>query len=98
MTVIELQAAASNLTSGPSWYWGGSSHPWFLFGFLFWLLPLLVFGLLIFLAARWLYRAGSRENFPRSVNTSSITILEQRYAKGEITKEQFEQMRRDLQQ
>jgi putative membrane protein len=94
--MIANQAILSHAAASPNWYWGGSFHPWFLFGFFFWLLPLIVFGLLVVLAARWLYRGGNSENFPHGASTSSLTILEERYAKGEITKEQFEQIRKDI--
>jgi putative membrane protein len=98
-----IEITLSSLSANQWWNSGGSSHPWFFFGFLFWLLPVFVFGLIIFLAARWLYNAGGqRNNNNNNMNNISggsraVAILEERYAKGEITKEQFEQMRRDLQ-
>ena len=64
--------------------------PWFVFGFLFWLVPLGVFGLLVFLLARWLAHPSS------SANGQARSIIAERYAKGEIAREQFVQMTRDL--
>ncbi len=53
---------------------------------LFWVLVILGIVVLV----KWL--AGSA---PRS-ETRAIDILKERYAKGELTREQFEQMKRDL--
>jgi putative membrane protein len=91
-------AGLMGLVFNQGWNPGGasSSHPWFFFGFLFWLLPLFAFGLLIFLAARWLTRSGGHEVYPRSTS-GALRIIDERYAKGEITKEQFDQMKRDVQ-
>jgi len=83
------------LVSGQSWFAGASFHPWFLFGFLFWLLPLFVVGALIFLAARWLFR--TTEHSVGLLASGALSILEERYARGEITKEQFAQMKKDIQ-
>jgi len=83
------------LLFGQSWSAGGLFHPWFLFGFLFWLLPLLVVGALIFLAAKWL--VNGTQQHPGGPSGGALAILEERYARGEITKEQFAQMKRDMQ-
>jgi putative membrane protein len=53
---------------------------------LFWVLVILGIVVLV----KWL--AGST---PRS-ETRAIDILKERYAKGELTRDQFEQMKRDL--
>jgi putative membrane protein len=74
------------------WHSGTSFHPWFFFGLGFWILPIIVFGVIVFLVARWL---ASPKGY--SGNNTGLTILEERYARGEITKEQFAQMKRDLQ-
>ncbi len=69
---------------GPWWYGTGS------FGILAWLYPLILVGLLVlgaYLVARTLARA------PRD---RALEILRERYAKGEIDRETFERMKRDL--
>jgi len=81
------------LLSGQSWFAGAPFHPWFRFGFLFWLLPIFVVGAVIFLAARWLFKQPEHASF----SGGALSILEERYARGEITKEQFAQMKKDLQ-
>jgi putative membrane protein len=62
------------------------------------LMMVLVWGGLILLAV-WLVKSlfPANSQTPRSQpSTSAIDILNQRYARGEITKDQYEQMRRDL--
>ncbi len=60
----------------------------------------LVVGVLIVVGIVWLIAALVRgpelpaRNLP--VNEAPLDILKRRYAKGEITKEQFEEMRRDI--
>lgn len=69
---------------GMGWGWIGLGMVHML---LFWILVIL--GIVVL--ARWL-AAGPRDEFlPRAID-----ILKARYAKGEITREQFEQMKRDL--
>jgi putative membrane protein len=74
----------------------GSFYPFFFpfhfgwFGGIF-----LVF--IIFFAIRWLLWPWRRNYHPyRQYRDDAHNILRERYAKGEITKEQFEQMMRDL--
>jgi putative membrane protein len=87
--------ALSGPLFGQSWFAGAAFHPWFLFGFLFWLLPLFVVGALVFLGARWLLR--QTKNPIGLSGAGALSILEERYARGEITKEQFAQMKKDIQ-
>jgi putative membrane protein len=72
------------------------------FGFIGLLLMLLFWGGLIFLAV-WLVRvifsSNSNNNSfsPRSSNgENALEILAQRYARGEITREQYEIMKQDI--
>ncbi len=79
-------------------YQYGWGHPmwgmWGAWGIGMGLMMLVFWGLIIValvLGIRWLVTQG-RE--PRS--DSALDILRQRYARGEITKDQFEAMKRDL--
>lgn len=77
--------------------WGG--YGWL--GMMFGGLMMLVFwgGLIVlgFLAIRALARSGSAQpGSPASGGNRALDILKERYARGEITKEQYEQMRQDL--
>ncbi|HID51826.1 MAG TPA: SHOCT domain-containing protein [Anaerolineae bacterium] len=80
------------------WWGQGFSWGWMLFGglmmILFWggLIALIV------LAVRGLTGVGSSTvtPAPASASNSALRILQERYARGEITKEEYEDMRRDL--
>lgn len=65
------------------WGWG-MGFGW-IFMLLFWALVILG----IVALAKWLFSAGGSGKRP-------LDILKERYARGEINGEQYEQMRRDL--
>lgn len=70
------------------WMWDGGM--WF--GWIFWLI---IIGIIVWLLIN---RSGQFRN-QNQINPnpeSPLDILKKRYAKGEITKEQFEQMKKDL--
>jgi putative membrane protein len=73
------------------WGWGN-----FWFGWIFWLA---IIGLIIWLIINSSRRSHYNQNqyFPQSPQKETpLDILKKRYAKGEITKEQFDQMKKDL--
>lgn len=69
------------------WAWGAGGIVMMLMMLIFW--GLVIAGLV--LGIRWLVRFG-----PRSASDSALEILRQRYARGEINREEFEAKRRDL--
>ena len=71
--------------------WGGG---WSIFGAVHMLLwwGLLIFGIAVL--AKWLFTGDSREE--RQVGNRALEILRERYARGEIGKEEFELRKRDL--
>lgn len=73
--------------AGGPWFWGPS---WWPFG------PLLMLGfwVLVVVLVAWLLR--SRRSSQQRPQDSALEILRVRYAKGMITREEFEGMRRDL--
>ena len=80
------------------YYWGWGMHPmWWIggaWGIGMMLMMLVFWGLVIagiVLAIRWLATQG-RESRP----DSALEILRQRYARGEINREEFEAKKRDL--
>ena len=88
---------------GYGYGWGGMMGPWMMggyggFGFPFmggiWMI---VFWVLILGGVVWLvqvFARGTGSSAPQG--ESLLETLKQRYAKGEITQEQFEQMKQDL--
>jgi len=71
---------------------GGFFFPFFIpFGFLIFLFIIFALSRLLFWPWAWGWRRGHWYH-----HDEAEEILRQRYAKGEITKEQFDQMRRDL--
>ena len=68
----------------PMWWWGWGMMAMM---FLFWVL--FVVGLIV--GIRWLVGKGKEQK-----QDSALEILRQRYARGEINKDEFEARRRDL--
>jgi putative membrane protein len=65
-------------------YWGG--------GVVMWLLLLVAVGVLVYFLVKASQAGGLRPTLPET----PLDILKKRYARGEITKEQFDQMKKDL--
>ncbi|MAT59455.1 MAG: electron transporter RnfE [Ignavibacteriae bacterium] len=62
------------------------------FGWLFWIV---IIGLVIFLIVRLTNQKTGSQNIQS--NENPLDVLKKRYARGEITKEEFESMKNDLQ-
>ena len=71
------------------WGWG-----WGLFGVLHTVLWWVLIVLGIAVLAKWLFRSGAQEG--RTAGATALEILKERYARGEIGKDEFEQKKRDL--
>lgn len=77
--------------------WGyGFGWGWFMmmFGGILWIAVLVV---LVWALIRWFERKGQANGSSTHVGSSALEILNQRYARGEIDSETFEQMRERLQ-
>ncbi len=72
--------------NGNGWNWG-----WGLFMVFFLLVFLAIVTIVVIRLLRGIDRAGYH-----SRNDEPLNIAKERYAKGEITKEQFEQLKKDL--
>ncbi len=58
------------------------------------LIPLILIGLVVAFAVGW--RPGNVQQPPRPQEPSALDILKARYARGEISREQYQDMRQDL--
>jgi putative membrane protein len=61
-------------------------------GIFMWIIFLIAIGLLIY----FIFQVQKTKNQKSSENESPLDILKMRYAKGEISKEDFERMKKDL--
>lgn len=80
-----------DMMNGYNW-WGGMPYMgmgYMIFGFLFW--SLLIIGIVYLIV--WLIR---KSNTPTSQTHSALDILKERYAKGEIDKQEYEEKKKDL--
>ena len=77
------------------WMMGNWGMGWFgmIFMVLFW--GLIIVGLVFLI--RWLIQAtGGRRHSGVSMSSSAMNILKERYARGEINRDEFESMKKDL--
>lgn len=73
--------------------WGSMMHYGFGYGGMFmWILFLIVVGLLIY----FILQAQRGKDQTSTDGESPLEILKRRYAKGEITKDQYDNMRKDI--
>lgn len=74
---------------GMGWGWLGM--------ILFWLVPLLVVIVLVAAAIKYLTGGGSRSGpEPTAGRSDALAILEERYARGEIEREEYLRKREDI--
>ena len=88
MKPVLVQGGAYDWGMHPMWgFWGAWGIGMMLFMLLFW--GLVIVG--IVLGIRWLVSQGKE-----SRSDSALEILRQRYARGEINKDEFDAKKRDL--
>jgi putative membrane protein len=82
---------------GPEWGmmggWGG--YGWFgILHMIFWVAVII----LIIAAIVWFFRSGSHASAPGRIERRSpgLDVLEERYARGEINREEYLQKKRDM--
>jgi len=109
VVLLILAAACALLAFAPwgrTYGWGMMGGPWMSGGWgmmgmmLIWPILLLVLVVLCVVGAVWFAQSASRSATPSAgagaTGESPLDILKRRYAGGEITKEQFEEMRKAL--
>ena len=69
----------------------GSDWGWGIFMMFFWLVFLVVVAVVVIRLLR-----GHNHNIDHNHRADPLDIAKERYAKGDITKEQFEQLKKDL--
>lgn len=94
-SVALLVSCAREGHYGPRGYgeWGSMMHYGFGYGGMFmWIIFLIVIGLLIYFILQAQKTKGERSE----QTEKPLDILKKRYAKGEITKEEYERMKGDI--
>ena len=78
----------------------GFGFPWFVFGWVFWIILFVCFFVLLS-GRRHHHWHGDYwhhwDDHKHDGTQDPLAIIKERYAKGEINKEEFEQMKKDLQ-
>jgi len=74
--------------------WGGWGMGWGLFGMLHMLLWWILIILGIVVLVKWLF--GGTAGSAQGKDNRALEILKERYARGEIGRDEFEQKKRDL--
>jgi len=82
----------SNMMSGMSCFPGNFNSPIGILISIFWLLFWISIILILVFVLIYLFKKINSENFEKT----AVDILEKRYAKGEISKEEFERKKQDL--
>ena len=99
MAVLTIAMFFTGCTQmGPGWMGGGpgTMHPWFGGGYFMWIVLLILAVVVIYLISQQ-RKAGGPFTQSSPPTETPLDILKKRYAAGEITKEQFETMKKDLQ-
>lgn len=110
LNIASRAAAVSvlGMATAPAWGYGRSYYygPGMMYGggwgggIFAWLMMFLVVALIVVLVigvVRWIFGSGHRPPLtPQALGRTALDILEERFARGEIDKEEFEEKRRVL--
>ncbi len=77
---------------GPGGWWPMMHYGFGYGGMFMWIIFLIVIGLLIY----FIVQVQKTKGQTRAQSESPLDVLKKRYAKGEINKEEFDRMKRDL--
>lgn len=78
-----------NMMSG---YYGGMGWIVIILGFIFFIA--IIVGIILLIV--WLAKRATHSVSEPKTNTKALDVLKERYAKGELTKEQYEDIKKDL--
>ena len=97
VTILLMTAVPAALFAwgGDCFYgWHGGPHMGYFWGggFFMWIVTIILLALLVFFGVK-LYKTKNTEP---GVKGSPLDIVKERYARGEITKEQYEALKKDL--
>jgi len=81
--------------SGPpaGWEWPGPWHMWWGGWGMWWIFPLLIFGFMLLCVFLMLRGLGGHSHWHGDTTSSALRLLNERFAKGEISKEELEEKR-----
>ena len=74
-------------------FFGGFGFIWMIFIFIF--IAVIIVGIILLIVGL-VKKANYSNKSPQGKGNNSLEILKQRYAKGEITKKEFETMKKDI--
>lgn len=89
--IAGLTACTADYPYGPRGGWGHMMYYGYGGGFM-WFLFLVVIGILVYIVIQNIKKKGDTE----APGETPLDILKKRYARGEITKEEFDRMKREL--
>jgi len=94
VTAVLILSGVASGQCNYGWHMGpwGYMTPYGLGGILMWIIFLIVIGVAVYLIVQATKAKGLESPF----RETPMEILKKRYAKGEITKEEFEKMKKDL--
>ena len=84
--------AQASQNSDPRYWWAGPWHMWGGWGF-GWIFPLLMILVMVALCVFMMNRRPWMHGSHRDTTASALRLLNERFAKGEISKEEFEEKR-----
>lgn len=73
-------------------YYGGMGWIVIILGFIFFIA--IIVGIILLIV--WLAKRATHSVSEPKTNTKALDVLKERYAKGELTKEQYEDIKKDL--
>jgi putative membrane protein len=73
-------------------FFGGGGFIWMIFIFIF--IVAIIIGIILMIV--WLVKRASYTGYPQEKEGKALDILKERYARGEITKKEYENIKKDI--